>query len=89
MLLQDSFARPIGRPIETVIKADDTDHVKQEVEEYVITQELSKKLELFFAAYKDASPGVVANGVWISGLLRQRQIAPAENPVIHPREQDV
>ncbi len=69
MLLQDSFARPIGRPIETVIKADDTDHVKQEVDEYVITQELSKKLELFFSAYKDTSPGVVANGVWISGFF--------------------
>ena len=69
MLLNDSFIRSIGRPIETVIKADDTSHIAQEVDEYVITQELSKKLELFFAAYKDASPGVVANGVWISGFF--------------------
>ncbi|MBD2757119.1 BREX system P-loop protein BrxC [Spirosoma validum] len=69
MILQDSFAKPIGRPIETVIKADDTSHVEQEVNEYVITQELSKKLEIFFAAYKDTSPGVVANGVWISGFF--------------------
>lgn len=69
MLLNDSFTRPIARPIETVIKADDTGHIAQEVDEYVITQELSKKLEIFFAAYKDTSPGVVANGVWISGFF--------------------
>lgn len=69
MILRESFVHQIDRSIETVIKADDANHIAQEVNEYVITAELSKKLELFFAAYKDTTPGVVENGVWISGFF--------------------
>lgn len=69
MRLHQSFVHNIARSIETVIKADDTGHIAQEVEEYVITGELSKKLEIFFAAYKETAPGVVVNGVWISGFF--------------------
>lgn len=69
MILRDSFVHQIDRPIETVVKADDLNHVAQEVNEYVITGELSKKLETFFAAYKETAPGVVVNGVWISGFF--------------------
>ena len=62
MNLQEIFERDITRPIETVIKADDQDHVFQEVEEYVVTNEIALKIQDFFAAYNDYEG---ANGVWI------------------------
>jgi predicted transcriptional regulator len=66
MKLQEIFERDITRPIETVIKADDQDHVFQEVEEYVVTKEIALKIQDFFAAYNDYQG---ANGVWISGFF--------------------
>ncbi|HEV7330929.1 MAG TPA: BREX system P-loop protein BrxC [Flavisolibacter sp.] len=60
------FQKDIRRPIETVIKADDRDHVLQEVEEYVITNEIAKKLGDFFESY-NTYEGI--NGVWISGFF--------------------
>lgn len=66
MQLQNLFKKDINRPIETVIKADDRDHILQEVEEYVITNEISKKLTDFFESYNNYE-GI--NGVWISGFL--------------------
>jgi hypothetical protein len=66
MQLQSLFKKDIKRPIETVIKADDTSHVLQEVEEYVITNEISRKLTDFFEAYNDYQ-GI--NGAWISGFF--------------------
>ncbi|WP_439882178.1 BREX system P-loop protein BrxC [Pontibacter sp. MBLB2868] len=66
MTLREIFERDINRPIETVIKADDQDHVYQEVDEYVVTHEVSKKIRDFFAAYNDYQG---ANGVWISGFF--------------------
>ncbi len=66
MLLKELFEQNITRAIETVIKADDRDHILQEVEEYVVTKEIAKKIRDFFSAYNDYS-GV--NGVWISGFF--------------------
>lgn len=66
MKLQDFFVKDINRPIETVIKADDQEHVLDEVQEYVVTNEVSKKIADFFSAYNDYK---VANGVWISGFF--------------------
>ena len=66
MKLQEIFAKPVDRPIEGVIKADDLASLKIEVEEYVITNEVSKRLELFFSAYNDFQG---ANGVWVSGFF--------------------
>lgn len=66
MKLQYIFEKEIDRPIETVIKADDQDHIYQEVEEYVVTKEVAKKIREFFAAYTDYQG---ANGVWISGFF--------------------
>jgi len=66
MKLKDIFDRPIDRAIEGVIKADDTASLKIEVEEYVITNEVAKRLEEFFSAYNDYKG---ANGVWISGFF--------------------
>ena len=66
MKLKDIFAKPIDRAIEGVIKADDTASLKIEVEEYVITNEVAKRLEEFFSAYNESK---VSNGVWISGFF--------------------
>jgi hypothetical protein len=60
------FKKDIARTIETVIKADDNQHIFQEVDEYVITQDVSKKLGDFFESYNDAGG---TNGVWISGFF--------------------
>ena len=65
-MLHSIFKDNVSRPIETVIKADDRDHILQEVEEYVITAEISKKIRGFFSEYNNYS-GV--NGVWISGFF--------------------
>jgi len=66
MRLQDIFAKPIDRPIEGVIKADDLAQLKLEVEEYVFTNEISKRLSTFFSAYNDYQG---TNGAWISGFF--------------------
>ena len=66
MKLRDLFAKPIDRPIEGVIKADDLAQIKLEVEEYVFTNEISKRLSAFFSAYNDYQG---ANGAWISGFF--------------------
>jgi len=66
MKLKDIFSRDINRTIETVIKADDQDHILDEVVEYVVTKEVEKKIKDFFSAYSDYQG---ANGVWISGFF--------------------
>ena len=66
MNLHEIFSKPVDRYIEGVIKADDLESLKLEVEEYVITNEIAKRLETFFAAYNDYQG---ANGVWISGFF--------------------
>jgi hypothetical protein len=66
MLLNDIFAKDIQRPIEGVIKADDVAHLGTEVEEYVLTNEAAKGLELLLEAYTNYTN---ANGVWISGFF--------------------
>ena len=66
MLLSTLFEQNIARPIETVIKAEDRDHVVQEVSEYVVTADIGKKIAEFFDAYVDFS-GI--NGAWISGFF--------------------
>ncbi|MFW6351595.1 MAG: BREX system P-loop protein BrxC, partial [Bacteroidota bacterium] len=66
MKLRELFVQKIDRPIETVIKADDQEHIFQEMEEYVVTKEISRKIADFFEAYNDYYG---ANGVWISGFF--------------------
>ncbi|MFS4491130.1 BREX system P-loop protein BrxC [Dietzia kunjamensis] len=66
MLLNDIFAKDVQRPIEGVIKADDVAHLGSEVEEYVLTNEAAKGLELLLEAYTNYTN---ANGVWISGFF--------------------
>lgn len=66
MRLNAIFAKDVQRPIEGVIKADDTAHLGTEVDEYVLTNEAAKGLELLLEAYTNYTN---ANGVWISGFF--------------------
>lgn len=66
MKLNSIFKDRIDRPIEGVIKADDEASLLLELKEYVLTDEVKKRLEDFLEAYNDYT---VANGVWISGFF--------------------
>ena len=66
MQLTEIFAKDVQRPIEGVIKADDARHLGIEVDEYVLTNEAAKGLELLLEAYTNYTN---ANGVWISGFF--------------------
>ncbi len=64
--LQTIFYKPVDRPIEGVIKADDEASLRLEIEEYVLTNEVEKRLESFLDAYNNFEG---ANGVWVSGFF--------------------
>jgi hypothetical protein len=64
--IQGLFAKPVDRPIDGVIKADDERHLQVELDEYVVTREVSKGLGSFTDAYLH---NPTANGVWISGFF--------------------
>ena len=64
--LRDIFAKPIDRSIDGVIKADDEASLRIELDEYVITDEVEKRLDTFCDAYNNYNN---ANGVWISGFF--------------------
>ena len=66
MKLKTIFSKPIDRPIEGVIKADDISTLATEVREYELTNEIEKRLESFLDAYTEYEN---ANGVWISGFF--------------------
>ncbi|OSQ35814.1 BREX system P-loop protein BrxC [Thalassospira sp. MCCC 1A01428] len=66
MTLKTIFHKPVDRPIEGVIKADDEASLRLEIEEYVLTNEVEKRLESFFDAYNSYEG---ANGVWVSGFF--------------------
>ncbi|MEB0082321.1 BREX system P-loop protein BrxC [Glaciimonas sp. Gout2] len=66
MELNRIFLNPVIRPIEGVIKADDESSLYNELSEYVLTDEVAKRLEHFLDAYNDYHG---ANGVWVSGFF--------------------
>lgn len=66
MRLSKIFEKPVNRPIEGVIKADDEAMLRIEFEEYVLTNEVAKRLEKFLDAYNNYEG---ANGAWISGFF--------------------
>ena len=66
------FQKDINRSINGVIKVnqDDLDVIRQEVDEYVITEELKKHFKAFFEAYSKAFSQPTADiGVWIAGFF--------------------
>jgi hypothetical protein len=66
MELNRIFLHPVSRPIEGVIKADDEASLYVELSEYVLTDEVAKRLSHFLDAYNDYHG---ANGVWVSGFF--------------------
>ena len=66
MELHRIFEQAVSRPIEGVIKADDESHLFTELSEYVLTDEVAKRLEHFLEAYNHYHG---ANGVWLSGFF--------------------
>ncbi len=75
MKIQELFARDIHRSINGVVKADQLDEssVWQELDEFVVTQELSGHLSELVAVLIDAldNPANAANinGIWVSGFF--------------------
>lgn len=65
-LMSDIFQKPVDRPIDGVIKADDDASLRIELDEYVVTSEIGQRLEQFLEAYNNYS---TSNGVWISGFF--------------------
>lgn len=77
MHIRELFDRPVDRPINGVIKADQDDaaSVWQELDEYVVTKELDTHFRRFFAAFLEGIDNVGdlsvigKAGVWISGFF--------------------
>src|SRR5699024_1059994 len=72
MLLKDMFLKDIERDIRGVIKVAQTseEDVYQELEEYVVTQELHKHFSKFYSNYLRGIDGPTDKmGVWISGFF--------------------
>ena len=74
MNIKELFYKPLDRAINGVVKADQDDNatVYQELDEYVVTNELEKHFRDFFQSYgTDLSDPSIANrvGVWISGFF--------------------
>jgi hypothetical protein len=74
MKIKQLFFKPLDRSINGVVKADQNDEVTvfQELDEYVVTNELEKHFRAFFDAYSTAlSDPSISNrvGVWISGFF--------------------
>jgi hypothetical protein len=65
-VIHDLFTKDIARPIEGVVKADDSAHVAEEVAEYVLTNEVASALSALLETYAEPVYGS-GNGVWISG----------------------
>lgn len=72
MKLRKMFYKDIDRDIKGVIKIgqDDDANVFQELDEYVVTRELSRHFSTFFSAYKASINNYTDKmGVWISGFF--------------------
>ncbi len=77
MDIQDIFQKEITRPINGVVKADQTEHetVFVELDEYIITDELKGHIESFFKYYMpsvyDPKQASITgkSGIWVSGFF--------------------
>lgn len=72
MIIKDIFAKDISRNIRGVIKIGQEAETikKQELEEYVVTDELQSHFKRFFSAYVNSiNRPTDATGVWISGFF--------------------
>ena len=72
MQIKDMFAKDINRPINGVVKVQQTDEecIRQELEEYVITHELRRHFGDLLESYSEALDVPTDKvGVWISGFF--------------------
>ena len=72
MKLNEMFKKPIDREYEGVIKVGqhENENNRQELEEYVVTEELDTHFKNFFKAYSKSLNGTTNKmGVWISGFF--------------------
>jgi hypothetical protein len=77
MLIKQLFTKDIHRPINGVVKADQTNNatVFVELDEYVVTKELGEHFEAFFESYMPSvtDPKSKAQtgklGIWVSGFF--------------------
>ena len=77
MKINELFAKNIFRSINGVVKAEQQDDqsVCQELDEFVVTKELSRHLDRFFDTYSNSidhrdDPDIYGKmGVWISGFF--------------------
>lgn len=72
MQLNEIYKKPIDRDIKGVIKVgqDDQSNIYQELDEYVLTEELGKHFSTFFENYRKGITGETDKmGVWISGFF--------------------
>lgn len=67
MLIQDTFQKDIFRAIDPVVRADEDKYLSNELDEFVITNEVERHLLEFFEEYNE--PNAVGNGAWISGFF--------------------
>jgi len=74
MTIKNLFFKPLDRSINGVVKADQNDDatVWQELDEYVVTNELEKHFRHFFESYSTDrhDPSIASRvGIWISGFF--------------------
>src|SRR5690554_3087534 len=74
MTIKNLFFKPLDRSINGVVKADQNDAatVWQELDEYVVTNELEKHFRHFFESYSTdlRDPSIAGRvGIWISGFF--------------------
>ena len=72
MKIKNMFKDDINRSINGVIQVEqeESNVIKQEVEEYVITSELKKHFNKFFSSYSDSFDHPTDNtGIWITGFF--------------------
>ena len=72
MIIHDMFLKPIDRDLKGVIKVEQDDEatVFQELDEYVVTKELTKHFQRFFSSYvRSIHAPTDKMGVWISGFF--------------------
>ena len=85
MLIKDMFKSLLtvtSKGVIVVGEGEDS-NAKQELEEYVVTRELSKHFREFFDNYKKGIVGeTTKTGVWISGFFGSGKIALPENPLL-------
>ena len=71
MKIEEMFVKPVDRDIKGVIKVEQNEDadVFQELDEYVVTKELTSHFRTFFDAYAKSIHGNVNSmGVWIKGF---------------------